>query len=198
VIDDNLRDVANEVVISTHSSKAITDVFDTEITLLKRTTPDLKIYATIPQIQTFGALPSEIMIKVFDAPDTVGQRASEFLDIVLEAVSFPKQTESIWRELAKANGNVQSSDFRQRIYQSKDFSRLWKLVNKHHAYEGEHRLYDVLLALLNFTREERAGLNEVRVEDTLRLLTNKLGSGFYNLELNRRLLYLEKKDASPS
>jgi len=198
VIDDNLRETPSEVVISTHSSIALTDVFDTEITLLKRTTPDLKVYATTPQIQTFGALPSEIMIKIFDAPDTVGQRASEFLDIVVEVVSFPKQTEAIWRELANANGNIQSSDFRRTIYQSKDFSRLWKLVNKHHSYEGEHRLYDVLLALLNFTRNEGANLNEIRVKDALRLIINKLGSGYYNLELNRRLLYLERKDASSS
>jgi len=65
-------------VISTHSSIALTDVFDTEITLLKNGA------ASRPAIRTFGASPSEIMVYVFDAPDSMGQRAMEFLDDQLE------------------------------------------------------------------------------------------------------------------
>lgn len=78
IIDDNLRNEANEIVITTHSSIALTDVFDTEITLLKDG------LATRPAIRTFGASPNEIMIYVFDAPESMGQRAMEYLDARLE------------------------------------------------------------------------------------------------------------------
>lgn len=78
IIDDSLRDQHHEVIISTHSSIALTDVFDTEITLLKN--GDRSPIA----IPTFGASPSQLMIYIFDAPDSMGQRAMEFLDDRLE------------------------------------------------------------------------------------------------------------------
>lgn len=78
ILDDALGDLSSDVLISTHSSIALTDVFTEEIELLKSedgTTVVGKV--TMP---TFGADPSEIMINVFDAPDSLGKRALEYLD----------------------------------------------------------------------------------------------------------------------
>lgn len=81
-IDDALKNQASEVVISTHSSIALTDVFAEEIELLKKENGE----AVVGRISTptFGADPSEIMINVFDAPDSIGKRALEYLDKLLE------------------------------------------------------------------------------------------------------------------
>ncbi|MEI2612228.1 MAG: AAA family ATPase [Candidatus Promineifilaceae bacterium] len=78
IIDDSLRDQHHEVIISTHSSIALTDVFDTEITVLKNGV------ATRPAVRTFGASPSQLMIYLFNAPDSMGQRAMEYLDAQLD------------------------------------------------------------------------------------------------------------------
>ncbi len=55
IIDDSLRDDASEVVISTHSSIALSDVFDTEITLLRREDGSVAVVRT--PMQTFGVSP---------------------------------------------------------------------------------------------------------------------------------------------
>jgi predicted ATP-binding protein involved in virulence len=78
IIDDAMKDLSNEVVISTHSSIALTDVFAQEIHLLKKENGET-ILAKITT-PTFGADPSEIMVNLFDAPDSIGKRALEYLD----------------------------------------------------------------------------------------------------------------------
>jgi energy-coupling factor transporter ATP-binding protein EcfA2 len=126
IIDDNLRDVASEVVISTHSSIALTDVFDTEITLLKKSDQDgsIGVVRQLP-MQTFGALSSEIMLRIFGASDVVGQRANEFLDMVLKVSSHPKQVEAVWEMMSASNGNQAAKADYERIKGDKDFRRLW-------------------------------------------------------------------------
>lgn len=82
IIDDSLKNDAIDVLISTHSSIALTDVFEDEITLLRQI--DGTVSAGPVTSATFGADPSEIMIGVFDAPSSMGQRALEWLDTQLE------------------------------------------------------------------------------------------------------------------
>lgn len=193
VIDDNLRDMPSEIVISTHSSIALTDVFATEITLLEKDGLG-SVYASTPTIQTFGALPSEIMIKVFGAPEVVGQRASEYLDMLLTVSSFPKQVESVWEQMWSANGNINDEPLRAAISGSKDFKRLWSLVKRlPYAYETDRRLYDALSLLLSYTRRELPELNRVRLADALQVLFERLGTGYYSMEFYRRLQRLEKR-----
>lgn len=79
IIDNSLRDTHADVVISTHSSIALTDAFAEEIQLLVR---DPETGNAMPQeipIPTFGADPGEIMLKVFGAPRRIGDRAQEYL-----------------------------------------------------------------------------------------------------------------------
>jgi hypothetical protein len=81
IIDDSLKNDPIDVLISTHSSIALTDVFEDEITLLRQI--DGTVSAGPVTSATFGADPSEIMIGVFDAPSSMGQRALEYLDRML-------------------------------------------------------------------------------------------------------------------
>jgi energy-coupling factor transporter ATP-binding protein EcfA2 len=97
VIDTSLRDNNSEVIISTHSSISLTDVFDTEITLLYKNEIDGAIAIVEPRIPTFGASPNEIMIDIFGAPESVGQRATEFLDLVLMLAAHPDEVKQSGR-----------------------------------------------------------------------------------------------------
>ncbi len=94
MLDDALRDSAHQIVVSTHSSILLSDVFNTEITVLQL---DGRIEE--PPAGTFGTLPSEIMRNIFGADNPIGDRAKEFLDAVLTLVEFPDVADRLWRAL---------------------------------------------------------------------------------------------------
>lgn len=78
IVDSVLRERANDVLIATHSSIVLTDVFNDEIILF-----DKKDGHAVPheiRSTTFGADPSEVMIRLFGVPDSMGERALEWLD----------------------------------------------------------------------------------------------------------------------
>ncbi|MDV6345296.1 AAA family ATPase [Nitrosomonas sp. Is37] len=82
IIDGVLKERANDVLIATHSSIALTDVFNDEIILFQKRSGHsvpIDIRST-----TFGADPSEVMIRLFGVPDSMGERALEWLDAQLE------------------------------------------------------------------------------------------------------------------
>ncbi len=82
IIDDVLKDQMNDVLIATHSSITLTDVFNDEIILFEK-----REEGSVPidiQSRTFGADPSEVMIRLFGVPDSIGNRALEWLDAQLD------------------------------------------------------------------------------------------------------------------
>ena len=82
IVDSVLRERANDVLIATHSSITLTDVFNDEIILF-----DKKDGQSVPReirSTTFGADPSEVMIRLFGVPDSMGERALEWLDLQLD------------------------------------------------------------------------------------------------------------------
>lgn len=78
IIDESLKDHANDVLIATHSSITLTDVFNDEIILFQKRDGEAKPVEL--RSTTFGADPSEVMIRLFGVPDSMGQRALEWLD----------------------------------------------------------------------------------------------------------------------
>lgn len=83
IADTILQDVPSDVLIATHSSLTLTDVFANEIVLLRNDERG-HAHAVEVTIPTFGADPTEIMVGVFGAEDSIGKRATEFLDRILE------------------------------------------------------------------------------------------------------------------
>lgn len=78
IVDETIRDTANDVLISTHSAIVLSDVFHDEIVLLEKTEDGARrVELASP---TFGADPSELMVRVFGAPESVGKRAQEWLE----------------------------------------------------------------------------------------------------------------------
>ena len=110
IIDDSLRDNASEVVISTHSSIALTDVFDEEITKLQ--IEDGRSTVGLITTPTFGADPSEIMINVFDAPDSIGKRSLEYLDALLQREWQAEQKDELERIIRSIGPGYYRSELR--------------------------------------------------------------------------------------
>ena len=82
IIDEALKDHANDVLIATHSSITLTDVFNDEIILFRKENGEAKPVEL--RSSTFGADPSEVMIRLFEVPDSMGKRALEWLDSQLD------------------------------------------------------------------------------------------------------------------
>lgn len=175
VIDTSLRDNATEVLISIHSSIALTDVFDTEITLLHKDLTDGTIDIIEPLISTFGASPNEVMIHIFNASESVGQRAAEFLDLVLMLAAHPDQVETIWN----LNGNQSS------VQSSPEFEQLKTFMQQlpHQYVDNANQLDDYLLSTLTYIHAyaQRVANEEVGVTQTIEALQEKLGPGYYQI-----------------
>lgn len=90
MVDDNvLKDAFTQVLVATHTSLALTDVFSCEIT---RLTKDEGITGVQPIVHpTFGADPGRILLHVFGAPDVIGARAAEFLRSKLDPAKWPPE-----------------------------------------------------------------------------------------------------------
>ena len=87
IVDDALRDTTNEVLISTHSAIVLTDVFQDEIVLLEKDEGKVRRVELVSP--TFGADPSDLMMRVFGAQASVGKLATEWLDSKLVEEEWP-------------------------------------------------------------------------------------------------------------
>lgn len=82
IIDEAIGQTANDVMIASHSAIVLTDVFNDEIVLMERS--DGNAVARAVDTNTFASDPSELMIRVFSAEDSVGQRAREYIENLLQ------------------------------------------------------------------------------------------------------------------
>lgn len=81
IIDEAIGRTANDVLISTHSAIVLSDVFNDEIVLVEKT-PEGTGARPVDQ-QTFATDPSALMMSVFEAEDSIGKRAQEFIEAKL-------------------------------------------------------------------------------------------------------------------
>lgn len=174
IIDESLGDDPNDVVLTTHSSIALTDAFASEVTVLKN--DDGRVTAKHPKIQTFGASPTEILQDVFDAPDSIGQRASEYLDMVLLLTEKPFAVEEWWR------GNLELLPELQAHVEQMYIEREAQIPEPERL---ENRMKEILEAL----RQISGGDILVATEQ----LHQKLGAGYYRFEFDHRLDFLRSR-----
>ena len=183
LVDDNVLKGTNaQVLVATHTSIALTDVFNEEVTLLKRDAASAQILALPLAARSFGASPVEIMREVFGAADSVGQRAREFMEMVLAVVGRPEEVAAVWKELDSPR--------------VRDLRVLWHLAI--HVVEALHlsggdteAMRDQVLHLLRELRRmalaEQGDGREPQLAAAVEALENRLGAGFYQFELRRRL-----------
>lgn len=198
IIDTNLRDDPIDVVLSTHSSIALSDAFDTEMILLQKDLGDGSITAIDTPMNSFGASPLEIMRTIFDAPESVGQRAAEFLDLVLMIAAYPAEVRAVW---------VQDTRVRtlQELQERPEFERLREVIKiPSYIYRDEDqmeqlntRLARVLRSVHRYT-QRITGQIEVTIADALDVLQERIGPGYYQFEFRRRLLALRRDSNAAS
>ncbi len=187
IIDDSLGNSTAEVVISTHSSIALTDALDSEITLLEKRGIGERVAALIPPVPTFAASPSDIMRHLFGAPNSIGQRAKEFLDLVLALVSHPQDVEAVWSQESPPDYLPARLSV---VRGSREFERL-RAHTKDLPYfvlKGDDEGVR-LLELLRSLRAYATTVSDSRPPtaiDLLRALEDRLGTGYYQFEFGRR------------
>lgn len=110
IIDNVMREKANHVLISTHSSITLTDVFDDEIIRFKKKQGESQV---IPLASTtFGADPSEIIMSVFEAEDSIGERSLAWLNAQVEKEWLPEQREELERIIKQIGPGLHRSELR--------------------------------------------------------------------------------------
>jgi hypothetical protein len=192
-----LRNDTSEILLSTHSSISLTDVFDTEITLLKKDLTDGTVYATRPGVRSFGASPDDILRDVFGARESVGLRASEFLDLLLIVATNPEQTQRFWR-LDRGPVAAQATPILRQLIDfvlSQPNASIFARSNERGQEDFEEYLRKTLRAVYDYTHQRR---EQVDIINALDVLQERLGPGFYQFEFRRRLRALKKDSDAAS
>ncbi len=118
IIDEALRGRSNDVLIATHSSITLTDVFNDEIILFRKR--DGQAEPVEIRSTTFGADPSEVMIRLFGVPDSMGARALEWLDSQLDRDWKPDDLAELEKLLKAVGPGFHRSELRGIVRRLKD------------------------------------------------------------------------------
>jgi len=185
LVDDNiLKTTFAQVVVATHTSIALTDVFSSEIVLLRRDRRSGVFYEAQEPIETFGASPEDILRDIFESGEIIGQRAAQILDLVLIVASNPQEANQLW-----ASGE----------FVGPPLTKLWEAAQRvPHSFSSPEAFGQFLRSMWNFTRKSAHIAAHPNLIDTLRVIEAKVGPGHYQFEFRRRIqVQLQNIDASP-
>jgi ABC-type hemin transport system ATPase subunit len=179
-----LKTTAAQVVVSTHTSLALTDVFKSEIVLLRRDSETGRFYEADEPIETFGTTPGDILRDVFGADEIIGRRAAQILDLVLIVTALEHIAAPMWE-----TGEVSPPEL----------DTLWQNAQRvPHSFPDAQALKGFLLAMRAWTAEQLDRAQPPRIVDTLSAIEHKLGPGHYQFEFRRRILaHRRRDDAAP-
>ena len=174
LIDDAiLKTTTAQVVVATHTSIALTDVFKSEIVLLRRDLQTGEFYEADEPIETFGATPEDILREIFGASEIIGRRAAQILDLVLLTTASRGGAEHMW-----STGE----------FSGEPLENLWKVAGRvPHSFSSPQELSDFLRAMWLFTKKEIGNDDPPSLLDTLKAIEKKLGPGHYQFEFRRRI-----------
>jgi len=185
LIDDViLKETFAQVLVSTHTSLALTDVFKSEIVLLRKDEASGRFYEADEPIETFGATPEDILRHVFEADEIIGRRAAQILDVVLIVTALEDIAAPLW-----ASGEITADSV----------APLWDAARRvPHAFARVEGLAQFLNAIWRWTKTQTGGAAPPRIVDTLTAIERKLGPGHYQFEFRRRILaHRRRADAAP-
>jgi len=106
-----LKDQPSTVLLTTHSSIVVSDVSADQVTLLKKDEQGRTRSIDI-RTPTLGADPSEIMIQVLEAPDSIGQDALDYLDDQLKRDWKPEDREELEKLIRTVGPGYHRSELR--------------------------------------------------------------------------------------
>jgi predicted ATPase len=111
IIDSSIGRTANDVLISTHSSIVLSDVFNDEIVMVEKTDGGSVIRKVTEQ--TFATDPSALMMTVFEADDSIGKRAQEFIeDRLRKATGTAADIQQLEQLIARMGSGFYRSELR--------------------------------------------------------------------------------------
>lgn len=111
IIDEAIGHTANDVLISTHSAIVLSDVFNDEIVMVHKT-PEGSEARSVSE-QTFATDPSALMMTVFEADDSIGKRAQEFIEKMLrQATGSPADIQQLEQLIARMGSGFYRSELR--------------------------------------------------------------------------------------
>lgn len=118
IIDGAIGQTANDVLISTHSAIVLSDVFNDEIVMVRKRGDSSEIGSVAEQ--TFATDPSALMMTVFEADDSIGKRAQEFVQEKLaQASGTPEDIRQLEQLIARMGSGFYRSELRTLLYQWK-------------------------------------------------------------------------------
>lgn len=85
VVDEAMGADASQVLVATHSAIVLSDVFDDEVVLIRKT--DGQSTAAPVTDRTFATDPSALMMTVFGADDSIGHRAQRRIEAFMRAAA---------------------------------------------------------------------------------------------------------------
>ncbi|WP_081074437.1 AAA family ATPase [Burkholderia pseudomultivorans] len=85
VVDEAMGNDTSQVLIATHSAIVLSDVFDDEVVLIRKT--DGQSTAAPVADRTFATDPSALMMTVFDADDSIGRRAQRRIETFMQSAA---------------------------------------------------------------------------------------------------------------
>lgn len=111
IIDSSIGSTANDVLISTHSSIVLSDVFNDEIVMVEKT-DNGSVVRKVSE-QTFATDPSALMMTVFEADDSIGKRAQEFIESKLsQTTGSPEDIKQLEQLVARMGSGFYRSELR--------------------------------------------------------------------------------------
>ena len=119
IIDSAIGKTANDVLISTHSAIVLSDVFNDEIVMVQKTADGSTIRSVTEQ--TFATDPSALMMTVFEADDSIGKRAQEFIeDKLRKATGTAADIQQLEQLIARMGSGFYRSELRTLLNKWKD------------------------------------------------------------------------------
>ncbi|MEQ1622294.1 MAG: AAA family ATPase [Methylococcales bacterium] len=119
IIDGAIGKTANDVLISTHSAIVLSDVFNDEIVMVQKTAEGSE--ARTVSEQTFATDPSALMMTVFEADDSIGKRAQEFIeDKLRKATGTAADIQQLEQLIARMGSGFYRSELRTLLNKWKD------------------------------------------------------------------------------
>lgn len=198
IIDESIGEQASEVLITTHSSIALTDAFSEEMTVFVKNPETGRVFAEPAPVNSFGALPGEILRNVFGSQGTVGKRAADLLELVLFLAGRAGAVEGVWaaHDLFGALTPGQPFD-------SPEFEQLFNEAAQHRSLmllapdQQRKRLSAVLTWLQQLARAFDPQKGPAQMTDALMALEERIGAGHYQFEIRRRLHALLTPEPAP-
>ena len=122
IIDSAIGNTANDVLISTHSAIVLSDVFNDEIIMVQKTADGSTLRSVSEQ--TFATDPSALMMTVFEADDSIGKRAQEFIEKMLkQATGTADEILQLERLIVRMGSGFYRSELRTLLNQWKGADR---------------------------------------------------------------------------